>query len=80
MTLGDKIAVMKVGVVQQCGTPVEVYNRSVNSLVANFMGWPPMNVIPVTLAVNDGVLRAELSVGRGLDASTTYFARSPFLG
>ncbi|MBC7710626.1 MAG: sn-glycerol-3-phosphate ABC transporter ATP-binding protein UgpC [Rhizobacter sp.] len=80
MTLGDKIAVMKDGVVQQFGTPDEIYNRPVNTFVASFMGSPPMNLIPVTLAVNDGVLCAELSVGRAVDESTTQVARLPLLG
>ena len=63
MTLGDKIAVMKDGVVQQFGTPDEIYNRPVNTFVAGFMGSPPMNLIPATLAINDGLLYAEFSVG-----------------
>jgi len=63
MTLGDKIAVMKDGIVQQFGTPDEIYNRPVNTFVASFMGSPPMNLIPATLAVNDGVLGAHFSVG-----------------
>ncbi len=63
MTLGDKIAVMKDGVVQQFGSPDEIYNRPVNTFVAGFMGSPPMNLIPATLAINDGKLCAEISVG-----------------
>ena len=63
MTLGDKIAVMKDGVVQQFGTPDEIYNRPVNTFVAGFMGSPPMNLIPATLAINDGKLCAEITVG-----------------
>ena len=45
MTLGDKIAVMKDGVVQQFGTPDEIYTRPVNTFVAGFMGSPPMNLL-----------------------------------
>ena len=63
MTLGDKIAVMKDGVVQQFGTPEEIYNRPVNTFVAGFMGSPPMNLIPATLANNDGKLCAEITIG-----------------
>ena len=80
MTLGDKIAVMKDGVVQQFGTPNDIYSRPVNTFVASFMGSPPMNLIPVMLAVNDGVLCAEFSVGRGDDESTKRVARLPLLG
>jgi len=50
MTLGDKIAVMKGGVVQQFGSPSEVYSQPVNMFVASFMGSPSMNFIPITLS------------------------------
>lgn len=63
MTLGDKVEVMKDGIVQQLGTPDEIYNRPVNTVVAGFMGSPPMNLIPATLSVNDGSQCAEVSVG-----------------
>lgn len=43
MTLGDRIAVMRAGVVQQCASPVEVYEKPVNRFVAGFVGIPPMN-------------------------------------
>ena len=79
MTLGDKIAVMKDGVVQQFGTPDDIYSKPVNTFVASFMGSPPMNLIPVTLAVNDGVLCAEFLVGSGGE-STQRLARLPLSG
>ncbi|HET7772647.1 MAG TPA: ATP-binding cassette domain-containing protein, partial [Burkholderiaceae bacterium] len=63
MTLGDKIAVMKDGVVQQFGSPDAIYRRPVNTFVASFMGSPPMNLIPITLAVQDGVAQARFKVG-----------------
>jgi multiple sugar transport system ATP-binding protein len=50
MTLGDKIAVMKEGIIQQFGTPDDVYTHPVNMFVASFMGSPAMNFIPVTLS------------------------------
>lgn len=43
MTLGDRIAVMKDGVIQQIDTPNVVYNKPVNKFVASFIGAPPMN-------------------------------------
>ncbi len=46
MTLGDKIAVMKAGEVQQFGTPQEVYDNPANLFVAGFMGSPSMNFVP----------------------------------
>ena len=60
MTLGDKIAVMKDGVVQQFGPPDDIYNRPVNTFVAGFMGSPPMNLIPATVVVEAGTVVARV--------------------
>jgi multiple sugar transport system ATP-binding protein len=49
MTMGDRIAVMNKGELQQVGTPLEVYERPANLFVASFIGTPPMNFIPATL-------------------------------
>jgi multiple sugar transport system ATP-binding protein len=43
MTMGDKIVVMKDGIVQQIGAPLHVYNHPANKFVAGFIGSPPMN-------------------------------------
>jgi multiple sugar transport system ATP-binding protein len=45
MTLGSRIAVMKDGVLQQIGTPDEIYNRPANTYVATFIGSPTMNLV-----------------------------------
>lgn len=45
MTLGDRIAVMSKGEIQQVAPPLEVYRRPVNRFVAGFVGMPPMNFI-----------------------------------
>jgi multiple sugar transport system ATP-binding protein len=50
MTLASRIAVLKDGVLQQFGAPGEIYNEPVNMFVADFMGSPPMNLIPAELA------------------------------
>ena len=50
MTLGSRIAVMKGGVVQQLGTPDEIYNRPANTYVATFIGSPTMNLLRGTQA------------------------------
>jgi multiple sugar transport system ATP-binding protein len=56
MTLATRIAVMKGGVLQQLGTPSEVYNRPANTFVAGFMGSPRMNLLKAhALAQADGV-------------------------
>jgi multiple sugar transport system ATP-binding protein len=50
MTLGDRIAVMKDGLVQQFGTPAEIYDSPVNMYVAGFIGSPTMNFVDAQLA------------------------------
>ena len=54
MTMSDRIAVMRDGVVQQCATPEEIYERPANRFVASFMGSPPMNFVTGELADVDG--------------------------
>jgi len=46
MTLGDRVAVMRAGVLQQVGTPAELYERPKNLFVAGFIGSPAMNFMP----------------------------------
>ncbi|MGD8452510.1 MAG: ATP-binding cassette domain-containing protein [Phycisphaerae bacterium] len=53
MTLGQRVVVMKDGVIHQLGTPFEVYRRPVNRFVAGFVGTPPMNFVEGRL-VRDG--------------------------
>ena len=52
MTMGDRIAVMRDGVLQQVGTPREIYDEPANIFVAGFVGSPTMNMVPVAV---DGV-------------------------
>ena len=47
MTMGDRIAIMSEGKIQQVASPLEIYNRPANRFVAEFIGSPPMNFIPV---------------------------------
>jgi multiple sugar transport system ATP-binding protein len=54
MTLATRIAVMKGGVLQQLGTPQEVYNRPANTFVASFMGSPRMNLLDAHVARGAG--------------------------
>ena len=53
MTMGDRIAVINQGVLQQVGTPEEVYNNPKNTFVASFIGTPPMNFMDATIT-DDG--------------------------
>jgi multiple sugar transport system ATP-binding protein len=59
MTLGDRLAVMRDGVLLQVGTPDELYNRPRNVFVAGFIGAPAMNFLPGEIA--DGSLRFPLA-------------------
>jgi multiple sugar transport system ATP-binding protein len=56
MTLATRMAVMRGGVIQQFGTPAEVYARPNNLFVATFLGSPAMNVLQGTLEPRDGAL------------------------
>jgi multiple sugar transport system ATP-binding protein len=49
MTLGDRVAVMRSGVLQQVGSPMELYNNPANLFVAGFIGSPAMNFMPATV-------------------------------
>ncbi len=51
MTLGDRIAVMRDGVVQQFGTPDDIYTRPATRFVAEFIGSPAMNMLPADAAI-----------------------------
>ena len=64
MTLGDKVAVMKDGIIQQFGTPKQIYNDPANLFVASFIGSPPMNFIPLRLQRQEGRLLALLDSGQ----------------
>ncbi len=65
MTMGDRIAVIDHGCVQQIGPPQEVYDRPATVFVAQFLGSPPMNCVPGEL-VTDDVGRQAVSVAGGV--------------
>jgi multiple sugar transport system ATP-binding protein len=54
MTMGDKIVVMRDGVIQQIGDPLSLYNNPVNRFVAGFIGSPPMNFMAVKVTEEGG--------------------------
>ena len=58
MTLADKLVVMKDGLIEQAGTPSEVYRHPQSRFVASFLGSPPMNFLPATI---DGSGRAKVA-------------------
>ena len=68
MTMGHRIAIMRDGVLQQVGPPQEVYDTPANLFVANFIGTPPMNMVPGRVVASDaggaGSLAVELPGAR----------------
>ena len=60
MTLGDRIVIMKDGVIQQTGTPQQVFNHPENLFVAGFIGMPQMNFFDAELVKNDGEYAVKL--------------------
>jgi multiple sugar transport system ATP-binding protein len=58
MTLGDRVAVMRLGTLQQVGSPMELYTKPRNLFVAGFIGSPAMNFMPAS--VEDGSLRLPM--------------------
>ncbi len=60
MTMGDRVAVMRNGVLQQVASPQTLYDAPANLFVAGFIGTPPMNLLETTVSVNGGV---SLSLG-----------------
>jgi multiple sugar transport system ATP-binding protein len=61
MTLGDRVVVMKDGLIQQVGEPLELYNNPANKYVGGFIGSPAMNFADVTIAQNGSGLVATNS-------------------
>jgi multiple sugar transport system ATP-binding protein len=76
MTLGDRVAVLKRGILQQLATPRELYTNPCNLFVAGFIGSPPMNFLPATVEGNQVKLpfgtvkvpdaKARKAAGKGL--------------
>ncbi|MFP4113985.1 MAG: ABC transporter ATP-binding protein [Spirochaetota bacterium] len=59
MTMGDKIVVMRDGVIQQIGDPLSLYNNPVNRFVAGFIGSPPMNFMAVKVTEEGGKMMID---------------------
>ena len=66
MTLADRVVVMEKGIVQQVGSPTEIYDKPANSFVASFIGNPAMNLIHGEMS--NGVFKAEHTEISGLSA------------
>jgi multiple sugar transport system ATP-binding protein len=59
MTLGDRIVVLKDGKIQQIDTPQAIYTNPANSMVASFLGNPPMNILPVTYSEENFIINNQ---------------------
>jgi multiple sugar transport system ATP-binding protein len=78
MTLGSRIAVMKGGVVQQLGTPDEIYNRPANTYVATFIGSPTMNLLRGAATGGQfGIQGAALNLAAPASANECAAGRAP---
>jgi multiple sugar transport system ATP-binding protein len=64
MTMGDRVAVLRKGVLQQVATPHELYRRPVNLFVGGFIGSPAMDLIETTLEGSNGTLHAAVGQER----------------
>jgi multiple sugar transport system ATP-binding protein len=79
LTLADRIAVMKGGVIQQLATPLDIYHRPMNQFVAGFIGSPAMNFLPGTVATGSGGPRFILG-DISMELSRYGFATTPTVG
>ena len=59
MTMGDRIVVLKDGLIQQIGTPLGLYNKPVNRFVAGFIGSPAMNIMKSSIREDKGKIVAD---------------------
>jgi multiple sugar transport system ATP-binding protein len=63
MTMADRIVVMRDGIVEQTGSPLELYDTPANTFVAGFIGSPAMNLVPGIARANGGALAVEFDGG-----------------
>lgn len=86
MTMGDKIVVMRDGIIQQIGDPLTLYNKPVNRFVAGFMGSPPMNFMTINvleeggkIMIDEGNFKLKIE-GKNADALKPYVGKSMVFG
>lgn len=73
MTMGTRIIVLNDGVVQQYGTPKEIYDKPANVFVARFIGAPPMNVFAAELS-DEGIVVGDLTVPNSREVAARLLA------
>ncbi|GAB3764061.1 sn-glycerol-3-phosphate ABC transporter ATP-binding protein UgpC [Ramlibacter monticola] len=74
MTMADQIVVMRDGVVEQTGSPLELYDHPANQFVAGFIGSPAMNFLPGVVRRTNGSARIEFGDGASLPAPSSALA------
>ncbi len=62
MTMADRIVVLKDGLIQQIGTPMELYRNPINKFVGSFIGTPQMNFLNAEIAENELIIGKELKL------------------
>jgi len=81
MTMADRIVVMRAGVVEQAGTPLELYDNPANMFVAQFIGSPAMNIIEGVIAggafQTTDDLRLPMPVGNFVEGATIHYGIRP---
>ena len=80
MTLGTHIVVLNQGVIQQAGTPEDIYERPANLFVADFMGSPPMNLVPGTLVSGSAGTEVLFPGGQGVSLPSLPEALRGYVG
>src|SRR4051795_6224203 len=76
MTMGDRVAVMNQGVLQQVDTPQRLYEMPANLFVAGFIGTPPMNLIQADVSTQNGTVSVTLA-GQCVELSDAVLKRYP---
>jgi ABC-type sugar transport system ATPase subunit len=76
MTLADKIVVLRAGVIEQIGAPMELYNKPANEFVAGFIGSPRMNMVPIKTATDAGWKGAKIAGAVKIGVRPEHLVRS----
>jgi multiple sugar transport system ATP-binding protein len=80
MTMGDRIAVMSLGILQQLDTPQNLYDHPANKFVAGFIGSPSMNFVDVALTAQNGKIHATTEGFAVLAPTMKEKALAPYVG
>ncbi len=73
MTMSDRVAVFRNGVLQQVDTPLNIYHAPANQFVAGFVGSPPMNFLDVTVSADGGLCFGDVRISAPPDADLRAF-------